>query len=128
DAHQHVDNVWASGEVVARCARREGVPLRRALHLGRNLALANRVDMREPDWRIGPLCHAGADRVCTPLDLHHGALPSGGILEVIAHPSRLDDDFGDAYLEPNQSLTELLARRLANVPRIAYSALPGVVQ
>ncbi|MGP3788949.1 ChbG/HpnK family deacetylase [Pseudomonas sp. B392_1p] len=128
DSHQHVHNIWPIGEVVARFARRQGVPLRLARNLGRNLTLPKRVYKRLLNWRLRTLGHASADHVCTPLDLHHGALPSGGILEVIAHPSRLDDDFGDAYLEQNQSLTELLARRLANVPRIAYSALPGVVQ
>lgn len=128
DSHQHVHNIWPIGEVVARFARRQGVPLRLARNLGRNLTLPKRLFKQLLNRRLRQLGHASADHVCTPLDLHHGALPSGGILEVITHPSRLNNDFGDAYLDEDQSLTEVLARRLANVPRIAYSALPGAAQ
>ncbi len=128
DSHQHVHNIWPIGEVVARFARRQGVPLRLARNLGRNLTLPKRLFKQLLNRRLRQLAHASADHVCTPLDLHHGALPSGGILEVVAHPTSLESDFGDACLDENQSLSEVLARRLNNVPRIAYSALPGAAQ
>ena len=124
DSHQHVHNILPIGEAVARFAARQGVPVRLARNLGRNLTLPKRVYKHLLNLRLRQLGCASADHVCTPLDLQHGTLPSGGILEVIAHPTTLADGFGDAYLDARQSLGELLARHLAGVPRIAYSALP----
>lgn len=123
DSHQHVHNILPVGEVVARFAGRQGVPLRLARNLGRNLNLPKRLFKALLNHRLRRLGHASADHVCTPLDLQHGLLPSGGTLEVIAHPTPLRQGFGDVYLAEDQSLGDLLARRLEGVPRIAYSAL-----
>lgn len=123
DSHQHVHNILPVGEVVARFAARQGVPLRLARNLGRNLNLPKRLFKALLNHRLRSLGHASADHVCTPLDLHHGLLPAGGTLEVIAHPTPLRQGFGDAYLAEDQSLGEVLARRLQGVPRVAYSAL-----
>ena len=123
DSHQHVHNILPVGEVVARFAAQQGVPVRLARNLGRNLTLPKRLFKALLNWRLRRLGYASADHVCTPLDLHHGLLPGGGVLEVIAHPYPLRQGFGDAYLEQGQSLGEVLARRLDGVPRIAYSAL-----
>lgn len=123
DSHQHVHNILPVGEVVARFAARQGVPLRLARNLGRNLNLPKRLFKALLNHRLRRLGPASADHVCTPLDLHHGLLPASGTLEVIAHPTSLPLGFGDAYLDEGQSLGEVLNRRLAGVPRIAYSAL-----
>ncbi|HTN29639.1 MAG TPA: ChbG/HpnK family deacetylase [Pseudomonas sp.] len=123
DSHQHVHNILPVGEVVARFAAGQGVPVRLARNLGRNLTLPKRLFKAFLNLRLRRLGHASADHVCTPLDLHHGLMPQSGVLEVIAHPYPLRQGFGDAYLEQGQSLGEVLARRLDGVPRIAYSAL-----
>ncbi|KHL68032.1 MULTISPECIES: ChbG/HpnK family deacetylase [Pseudomonas] len=123
DSHQHVHNILPVGEVVARFAAHQGVPVRLARNLGRNLTLPKRLFKALLNQRLRRLGHASADHVCTPLDLHHGLLPGNGVLEVIAHPYPLQQGFGDAYLAEGQSLGEVLARRLEGVPRIAYSAL-----
>lgn len=123
DSHQHVHNILPVGEVVARFAARQGVPLRLARNLGRNINLPKRLFKAWLNRRLRRLAPASADHVCTPLDLHHGLLPDHGVLEVIAHPYPLRQGFGDAYLEDELSLGEVLARRLDGVPRIAYSAL-----
>ena len=123
DSHQHVHNILPVGEIVARFAAHQGVPVRLARNLGRNLTLPKRLFKALLNRRLRRLGHACADHVCTPLDLHHGLLPRDGVLEVIAHPYPLRQGFGDAYLEQGQSLGDVLAYRLHGVPRIAYSAL-----
>jgi hypothetical protein len=40
------------------------------------------------------------------------------VLEVVAHPNQLGADFGDAYLEPGESLSRVLEQRLT---RVAYN-------
>lgn len=124
DSHQHVHNILPVGEVVARFAARQGVPLRLARNLGRNINLPKRLFKAWLNLRLRRLAPASADHVCTPLDLHHGLVPGSGVLEVITHPYPLLQGFGDAYLERDQSLGEVLAKHLSGVPRIAYSALP----
>ena len=123
DSHQHVHNILPVGEVVARFAARQGVPLRLARNVGRNLNLPKRLFKAVLNRRLRRLGHTSADHVCTPLDLHHDLVPKDGVLEVIAHPYPLRQGFGDAYLDNDQSLGEVLARRLEGIPRIAYSAL-----
>jgi predicted glycoside hydrolase/deacetylase ChbG (UPF0249 family) len=123
DSHQHVHNIWPIGEVVARYAWRQGVPLRLARNVGRNLTLPKRLFKQLLNWRLRQLGGASVEHVCTPHDLNHCPLPRGGVLEVIVHPSRLENDFGDAVLAQGQSLTAVLARRLADVPRITYTQL-----
>ncbi|MNO94297.1 hypothetical protein D3C76_859150 [compost metagenome] len=61
--------------------------------------------------------------VCTPADLRTITPPAQGLLEVVAHPSRLGADFGDAYLDSGESLQELLDQRLSNIPRVGYRVL-----
>src|SRR3990167_5314072 len=43
DSHQHVHNIWPIGEIVARFAASQGVPVRLARNLGQNLSLPKRV-------------------------------------------------------------------------------------
>ena len=76
-------------------------------------------------WHVSPpskLCRC-AEPVCTPADLRDQPLPAQGILEVIVHLFALGEDFGDDHLDAEESLSALLDRCLAGVPRIAYSAL-----
>jgi len=122
DSHQHVHNIWPIGEVVARFAARQGVPMRLARNLGANLNLRKRIFKTLLNRRMRSLCGATADYVCTPADLHHAAPPRLGSLEVIVHPLQLDGDFGDASLLPGDSLTHVLQKRLAGVPMVAYGA------
>jgi len=61
--------------------------------------------------------------VCTPIDLHNDSAPTDGVLEVVAHPTQLGADFGDAYLNPEQSLSRVLELRLAGIPRVSYTDL-----
>ncbi|MDO7897058.1 ChbG/HpnK family deacetylase [Pseudomonas citrulli] len=120
DSHQHVHNIWPIGELVARFAKRHGVPIRLARNLGANLNLPKRLFKHLLNRRMRTLSGATADYVCTPADLHHAAPPAHGILEVIVHPLDLDGDFGDAYLAPGESLTQVLHKRLAGVPKVPY--------
>ncbi|WP_434562446.1 ChbG/HpnK family deacetylase [Pseudomonas sp. Z4-20] len=120
DSHQHVHNIWPIGEAVARFAARQGVPMRLARNLGPNLTTPKRIFKTLLNRRLRRLCGATADFVCTPADLHHAAPPDHGSLEVIVHPLHLDGDFGDASLAPGKSLTHVLHRRLAGVPKVGY--------
>ncbi|WP_434606708.1 ChbG/HpnK family deacetylase [Pseudomonas sp. D2-30] len=120
DSHQHVHNIWPVGELVARFAARQGVPMRLARNLGPNLSVPKRIFKTLLNHRLRQLCGATADYVCTPADLHHAAPPVHGSLEVIVHPLELDGDFGDASLAPGNSLTQVLQRRLAGVPKVGY--------
>ncbi|POA18295.1 hypothetical protein C1886_17625 [Pseudomonas sp. FW300-N1A1] len=123
DSHQHVHNIWPIGEIVARFAARQGVPVRLARNLGHNLSLPKRVFKHLLNQRLRHLANATADYVCTPVDLRNAAPPTDGLLEIIAHPTQLDSDFGDAYLRADESLSRLLDLRLPGIPRVPYSVL-----
>lgn len=123
DSHQHTHNIWLVGERVARFVARHGVPLRLARNLGGNIGLAKRLFKALLNRRLRGLAGLAADYACTPADLRDLALPATGTLEVIVHPCDLGEDFGDAHLEPGESLSALLDSRLAGIPRVAYSAL-----
>ena len=130
DSHQHVHNIWPIGEIVARFAARQGVPVRLARNLGQNLSLPKRVFKRLLNARLQQLAGATADYVCTPVDLRNAAMPTKGVLEIVAHPNQIGTDFGDAYLNPGESLTQLLEQRMRGVPRVSDGAvnshgLPG---
>ncbi|MCG6577495.1 ChbG/HpnK family deacetylase [Pseudomonas sp. AF32] len=120
DSHQHVHNIWPIGELVARFAARQGVSIRLARNVGANLNIAKRIFKTLLNRRLRRLCAATADYVCTPADLQHTAAPEHGLLEVITHPTQLDGDFGDSYLPPGCSLTQVLHQRLAGVPKVGY--------
>ncbi|WP_335944403.1 ChbG/HpnK family deacetylase [Pseudomonas sp. G166] len=127
DSHQHVHNIWPIGELVARFAARQGVPIRLARNLGANLNLPKRLFKTLLNRRMHRLCGATADYVCTPADLDHAAPPERGSLEVIVHPLELDGDFGDASLILGGSLTQVLNKRLAGVPKVAYGGMVPVL-
>ncbi|PWB35204.1 hypothetical protein DCO48_04025 [Pseudomonas sp. SDI] len=128
DSHQHVHNIWPIGEIVARFAAREGVPVRLARNLGRNLNPAKRLFKTLFNRRLRQLAGVTADFVCTPVDLRDGLAPAHGVLEIVAHPSALGShDFGDAYLASGESLQALLEQRLKGVPRVGYAAC-GVIK
>ncbi|WP_053180611.1 ChbG/HpnK family deacetylase [Pseudomonas kilonensis] len=127
DSHQHVHNIWPIGELVARFAARQGVPMRLARNLGANLNPPKRLFKTLFNRRIRSLCGATADYVCTPADLDYAAPPAYGSLEVIVHPMQLDGDFGDASLRPGESLTHVLHKRLAGVPKVAYGRTAQVL-
>ncbi|CDF95881.1 MULTISPECIES: ChbG/HpnK family deacetylase [unclassified Pseudomonas] len=120
DSHNHVHNIWPIGEVVARFAARQGVPIRLARNLGANLNLPKRIFKTLFNRRLRTLSGATADYVCTPADLQHAAPPDHGVLEVIVHPMHLEGDFGDDSLEAGCSLTEVLRKRLEGVPKVPY--------
>lgn len=120
DSHQHVHNIWPIGEVVARFAARQGVPVRLARNLGANLNLPKRIFKSLLNRRLRNLSGATADYVCTPADLQHAAPPDHGTLEVIVHPLHLEGDFGDDSLKAGHSLTEVLRKRLEGVPKVPY--------
>ncbi|MCM2463825.1 ChbG/HpnK family deacetylase [Pseudomonas sp. CG7] len=128
DSHQHVHNIWPIGELVARFAARQGVPMRLARNLGVNLNLPKRIFKTLLNRRMRSLCGATADYVCTPADLDHAAPPAHGSLEVIVHPLQLDGDFGDASLMPGDSLTHVLHKRLAGVPKVAHGRTTRVLK
>lgn len=123
DSHQHVHNIWPIGEIVARFAAHQGVPVRLARNLGQNLSLPKRLFKGLLNRRLQGLAGATADYVCTPVDLRNEPAPTDGVLEIVAHPNQLGADFGDAYLEPGESLSRLLERRLLGVPRVSYADL-----
>lgn len=125
DSHQHVHNIWPIGEIVARFAASQGVAVRLARNLGQNLSLPKRVFKTLLNNRLQSLAGVTADYVCTPVDLRNEAMPTDGVLEIVAHPTQLGADFGDAYLQPEESLTLVLERRLQGVPRASYGALNG---
>ncbi|TWC21457.1 MULTISPECIES: ChbG/HpnK family deacetylase [unclassified Pseudomonas] len=125
DSHQHVHNIWPIGGIVARFAASQGVPVRLARNLGQNLSLPKRVFKTLLNNRLQSLAGVTADYVCTPVDLRNEAMPTDGVLEIVAHPTQLGADFGDAYLQPEESLTLVLERRLHGVPRASYGALNG---
>ncbi|MBC3361831.1 ChbG/HpnK family deacetylase [Pseudomonas sp. SWRI154] len=120
DSHQHVHNIWPIGEQVARFAARQGVPIRLARNLGANLNVPKRIFKTLLNRRLRRLCGATADFVCTPADLFHAAPPEHGLLEVIVHPVQLDGDFGDTYLPPGCSLSQVLHQRLTGIPKVGY--------
>lgn len=126
DSHQHVHNIWPIGEIVARFAAREDVPVRLARNLGRNIGPLKRAYKTLLNWRLRSLAGATADYVCTPVDLRDGLAPRQGLLEVVAHPSALgSNDFGDAYLGSGESLAGLLEQQLQTAPRVGYRVLAG---
>ena len=123
DSHQHVHNIWPIGEIVARFAAHEGVPVRLARNLGQNLSLPKRLFKGLLNRRLQGLAGVTADYVCTPVDLRNAPAPTDGVLEIVAHPNQLGADFGDAYLPPEESLSRLLEQRLTGVPRVSYADL-----
>ncbi|MCX4218907.1 MULTISPECIES: ChbG/HpnK family deacetylase [Pseudomonas] len=123
DSHQHVHNIWPIGEIVARFAAHQGVPVRLARNLGQNLSLPKRVFKGLLNRRLQGLAGVTADYVCTPVDLRNAPAPTDGVLEIVAHPNQLGADFGDAYLQPGESLSLVLEQRLAGVPRVSYADL-----
>jgi len=124
DSHQHVHNIWPIGEIVARFARKQGVPVRLARNLGQNIGPLKRTFKALLNRRLRQLSGATADYVCTPLDLKAGLAPKQGVLEIVAHPSALGGhDFGDAYLATGESLKSLIDQRLAGLPRVGYTCL-----
>ncbi|PMW95704.1 hypothetical protein C1X59_26120 [Pseudomonas sp. FW215-R2] len=123
DSHQHVHNIWPIGEIVARFAAHQGVPVRLARNLGQNLSLPKRLFKGLLNRRLQGLAGATADYVCTPIDLRNEPAPTDGVLEIVAHPNQLGADFGDAYLQPGESLSRVLEQRLAGVPRASYADL-----
>ncbi|VVP91409.1 Chitooligosaccharide deacetylase [Pseudomonas fluorescens] len=128
DSHQHVHNIWPIGEIVARFAARQGVPVRLARNLGQNLSLPKRVFKELLNRRLNKLTGATADYVCTPVDLRNAAPPTDGLLEIVAHPIPLGADFGDAYLNQGESLSALLEQRLPGIPRVAYRVTGNPVE
>ncbi len=126
DSHQHVHNIWPIGEIVARFAAREGVPVRLARNLGHNIGAGKRLFKTLLNRRLRQLAGACADHVCTPVDLRDGLAPRTGVLEVVVHPSALGHaDFGDAYLAAGESLLDLLEQRLPEVRRVEYGVVGG---
>lgn len=124
DSHQHVHNIWPIGEIVARFARKQGVPVRLARNLGQNIGPLKKIFKALLNRRLRQLSGATADYVCTPLDLKAGLAPKQGVLEIVAHPSALGGhDFGDAYLATGESLKSLIDQRLAGLPRVGYTCL-----
>lgn len=123
DSHQHVHNIWPIGEIVARFAAHQGVPVRLARNLGQNLSLPKRVFKGLLNRRLQGLAGVTADYVCTPVDLRNAPAPTDGVLEIVAHPNQLGADFGDAYLQPGESLSLVLEQRLAGVPQVSYADL-----
>jgi len=121
DSHQHVHNIWPIGEIVARFAARQGVALRLARNLGQNIGTGKRLFKTLLNRRLRSLAGTTADHVCTPADLRNAAPPADGLLEVVTHPNLLGADFGDAYLNPGESLSQVLESRLSGVPRVPYS-------
>jgi hypothetical protein len=123
DSHQHVHTIWPIYELVARFAAEQAVPLRLARNLGGNIGPAKRLFKMLLNQRLRRLAGRCAEHVCTPADLRDQPLPAQGTLEVIVHLCALGEDFGDDHLDAEESLSALLDRCLAGVPRIAYSAL-----
>lgn len=123
DSHQQVHNIWPIGEIVARFAARQGIPVRLARNLVPNQNLPKRMFKQLLNRRLNSLAGTTADYVCTPKDLLTATPPTDGLLEIVAHPSQLGADFGDAYLEQGESLSALLNQCLPDVPRVAYSAI-----
>ena len=75
------------------------------------------------NWRLHSLAGITADYVCTPVDLRSNSVPIDGVLEVVAHPTQLGADFGDAYLAPQESLRLVLEHRLTGIARVSYADL-----
>ncbi|WP_223488176.1 ChbG/HpnK family deacetylase [Pseudomonas sp. A-RE-19] len=126
DSHQHVHNIWPIGEIVARFAAYQGVPVRLARHLGNNLSVPKRVFKTLLNYRLNHLAGASAEYVCTPVDLRNVAMPNDGLLEIVVHPVHIGADFGDAYLNPGESLSHVLERCLPGIPRVSYAVVPGI--
>lgn len=120
DSHQHVHNIWPIGEILARFAAQHGVPVRLARNLGSRIHPVKRLYKTLFNRRLRQLAASTADYVCTPADLRDLAPPERGLLEVIAHPSLLDGDFGDTYLRPEESLSQILQQRLEGIERVSY--------
>lgn len=99
------------------------VAVRLARNLGQNLSLPKRVFKGLLNRRLFNLAEATADYVCTPVDLRNAPVPTDGLLEIVAHPIQLGADFGDAYLNPDESLTQVLELRLAGVERVSYAVV-----
>jgi predicted glycoside hydrolase/deacetylase ChbG (UPF0249 family) len=89
DSHQHVHNLWPIGEIVARFAAREGVPIRLARNVGHNIGPAKRLFKTLLNQRLRQLARLTADHVCTPVDLRDGLAPRHGVLEADPGQPRL---------------------------------------
>lgn len=123
DSHQHVHNLWPIAPLVAGFAAEQGVPVRLARNLGRNIGPVKRAFKLLLNRRLAGIAGCTANWVCTPRDLRDG-VRLGGPLEIVAHPTQLaDGDFGDAYLPDGESLRTLLDKALAGYRRISYREL-----
>lgn len=120
DSHQHVHNLWPIGRLVADFASCQGVPLRLARNLGRNVGPLKRCYKWRLNECIRSRCGTPVDWACTPRDLLDGFRPQG-LIEIITHPVLLEaGDMGDDYLPDGASLEALLADALAGFERIGY--------
>jgi predicted glycoside hydrolase/deacetylase ChbG (UPF0249 family) len=120
DSHHHVHNIWPIGEIVARFAAKQGVAVRLARNIGKNIGPGKRLFKTFLNMRLRSIAGITADHVCTPADLRNTPPPIHGLLEVIIHPCLLGADFGDACLKPEESLTQVLESRLTGVPRVPF--------
>lgn len=124
DSHQHVHNRWALAGLVADFAARQGVPVRLARNLGRNLGPLKNVYKWLVNRRLQASAGSGIVFACTPRDLEDGLLAARGPVEVVVHPTLLaNGDFGDVYLAPETSLTTLLDHALKDYQRLGYAQL-----
>ena len=124
DSHQHVHNRWALAGLVADFAARQGVPVRLARNLGRNLGPLKHAYKWLVNRRLQACVDSGIAFACTPRDLQDGLLDARGPVEVVVHPTLLGNgDFGDVYLPPDTSLTALLDHTLGDYQRLGYAQL-----
>lgn len=124
DSHQHVHNRWALAGLVADFAARQGVPVRQARNLGRNLGPLKQLYKWLINRRLRARADSGIAFTCTPRDLQDGLLAARGPVEVVVHPTLLENgDFGDVYLPPDTSLTALLDSALGDYQRLGHAQL-----
>lgn len=108
DSHQHVHNMLPVAGIVAEFAGEQGVPVRIARNLGKNITLPKALFKWMVNRKIRHSTRT-TDFACTPQDLLDGLRP-GGVVEVICHPFRMENgDFGDEYLPETVSLHKTVA-------------------
>jgi len=70
DSHQHVHNIWPIGAIVARFARKQGVPVRLARNLGQNIGPLKKIFKALLNRRLRQLSGATADWKSSPIPAH----------------------------------------------------------
>lgn len=126
DSHQHIHNIIPIARIVATFAAKQGVPVRLARNVGKNVNTMKSIFKSILNAQITRHAPTPVRYACTPMDLLDGVAPINGTTEIICHPIKLaDGSLGDAYLPHGVSLVSVINAAYPNANKVSYSHFSG---